>query len=178
MDTQIDPIAGSGVCASPSPSSITTGEAVYSFPVPSGGFTMIGAATVIAQMAGTSAPGAPLSYVATHLFDVAPGGATETLVARQTYRMSSSGSQVYPQAWHFAVGHTIRLELVGQDAPNSRPDTFPGTITVSDLELRLPALEQPNCTTILSPAPPVVPQGERLAPGVNPDPADTCTVAP
>lgn len=181
VDTQIDPIAGPGVCASPSPSSNTNGTATYSFPVPAGGFTMIGAATVIANMEATSAPGAPLPYVSAHLFDVAPGGATETLVARQTYRLSSSGPQVfqlYPQAWYFAPGHTMRLELVGQDAPYSRPDTLPGEITVSGLELRLPAMEQPNCTTILSPAAPVVPVGEQLAPGVNPDPPDACATTP
>jgi dienelactone hydrolase len=178
VDEQIDPILGPGVCASPSPTSgsATPGSATYNFPVPAGGFTMIGGATVIASMTATSAPDAPYPYVAAHLFDVAPGG-TETLVARQTYRPSSLGPQVfqlYPQAWHFAPGHTIKLELVGQDAPYSRPDTLPGTITVSNLQLRLPTLEQPNCTTILDPAPPVVPAGEQLAPGVTPQPADTC----
>jgi predicted acyl esterase len=132
-------------------------------------------------MAATSAPGAPLPYVSAHLFDVAPGGTSETLVARQTYRLSASGPQVfqlYPQAWHFAPGHTMRLELVGQDFPYSRPDTLPGSVTVSDLQLRLPALDEPNCTTILSPAPPVVPSGEQLAPGVEADPADACATTP
>lgn len=177
VDAQFDPILGPGVCASPTPTSpVTPGTATYSFPVPPGGFTMIGSPTVIADMTATSAPGAPLPYVAAHLFDVAPGGA-ETLIARQTYRPSSDGLQVfqlYPQAWSFAPGHTIKLELDGQDAPYSRPDTLAGSITVSNLELRLPALQEPNCTTIFSPAPPVVPAGEQLAPGISADPANVC----
>lgn len=177
LDTQFDPIIGSGVCASPTPTtSATPGAAAYAFPVPAGGFTMIGSTTVTANMTAINAPGAPLPYVAAHLLDVAPNGA-ETLVARQTYRLSASGLQVfelYPQAWHFAPGHTIKLELDGQDAPYSRPDTLPGSITVSDLQLRLPAAEQPNCTTILAPAPPVVPAGAQLSPGVSADPANPC----
>ncbi|HEY2429932.1 MAG TPA: hypothetical protein VGI06_13430, partial [Acidimicrobiales bacterium] len=176
-DTQFDPVLGSGVCASPSATSTPRGSATYNFPVAGNGFTMIGATTVTANMNAVSMPGAPLPYVSAHLLDVAPGGQTETLVARQTYRLSSSGPQVfqlYPQAWHFAPGHTIRLELLGQDTPYSRPDTLPGAITVSNLELRLPTVDQPNCTTILSPAPPVVPAQQQLAPGVNPHPPDTC----
>ena len=179
-DSAIDPVTGPGVCAAPSPSSNTSGMATYDFPVPSGGFTMIGSPTVIATMTATSAPGGPAPYVAAHLFDVAPGGKSETLVGRQTYRLSGSGQQVfqlYPQAWYFAPGHTVRLELDGQDAPYSRPDTLPGVVTVAGLQLRLPALEQPNCTTIFSPAPPVVPAGEQLAPGVSADPPDACGVA-
>ena len=181
VNAQLDPITGPGACASPSATSATPGAATYDFAVPNGGFTMIGAATVIATMKATSTPGAPYPYVAAHLFDVAPGGQTETLVARQTYRLSGPGSQVfqlYPQGWHFAAGHTIRLELVGQDAPYSRPDTFPGAVTVSNLELRLPTLEQPDCTTVLSPAPPVVPPTEQLAPGVVADPANACAAHP
>lgn len=176
-DSAIDPITGPGVCASPAPSWNTAGMATYDFTVPAGGFTLIGSPTVIATMTPTSAPSTPYPYVAAHLFDVAPGGQAETLVARQTYRLAGQGPQVfqlYPQAWHFAPGHTIRLELVGQDAPYSRPDTLPGSITVSGLQLRLPAFEQPNCTTIFSPAPPVVPAGEQLAPGVSSHPVDAC----
>lgn len=177
VDTELDPILGSGVCASPSATLPTPGAATYNFAVPEGGFTMIGGATVVATMTATRAPGGSYPYVAAHLFDVAPGGQTETLVARQTYRLSSGGRQVfqlYPQGWHFLPGHTIRLELAGQDAPYSRPDNLPGAVTVSNLELRLPALEAPNCTTILDPAPPVVPAGEQLAPGVSRGPARRC----
>lgn len=176
LDMQIDPVAGPGVCAAPAPST-TPGTATYTFAVPPGGFTMIGSATVIATMQAPHLADAPYPYVAAHLFDVAPGGKTETLVARQTYRLGGSGSQVfqlYPQAWHFARGHTIELQLQGQDAPYSRPDLLPGVVTVSGLELRLPTLEEPNCTTILAPAAPVVPAGGQLAPGVVAEPPDPC----
>jgi len=181
VDAQIDPIVGPGVCASPPATSTAPGAATYAFSVPDGGFTMIGRATVVATLTPTQAGNAPYPYIAAHLFDVAPGGQTETLVARQTYRLAGSGPQVfqlYPQAWHFAPGHTIELQLQGQDAPYSRPDTLLASITVADLQLRLPTLDPPTCTTILSPAPLVIPSGEVLAPGVAAQPGDTCTGDP
>lgn len=177
IDAELDPITGPGACAAPSASTAVPGSATYSFPVGSTGFTTIGSPTVIATLQATHVSGAPYPYLAAHLFDVAPGGKSETLVARQTYRLAGSGRQVfqlYPQAWHFAPGHTVRLQLQGQDTPYSRPDTLPGSITISALELRLPTVDTPDCTTVLSPAPPVVPAGETLAPGVTADPPDVC----
>jgi dienelactone hydrolase len=175
VDAETDPVIGQSMCT-PLAANDVPGTATYTFGVGGSGFTMIGSPTVIATLKPTSVPEAPYPYVAAHLFDVAPNG-TETLLARQTYRPAGPGRkvfQLYPQGWHFAPGHKIKLELAGQDAPYSRPDLTPGMITVSGLELRLPTLERPNCTTILSPAPAVVPAGEPLAPGIAANPANPC----
>ena len=42
--------------------------------------------------------------------------------------------------WRFADGHLPKLELLGNDAPYSRPSNTPFAIEVTDLELRLPLL--------------------------------------
>ncbi|HWF53890.1 MAG TPA: CocE/NonD family hydrolase [Solirubrobacteraceae bacterium] len=173
-DAALDPIAGPGACASPSDRTVA-GTATYDFPVTGRGFTMIGSPTVIADLQPSGR--APYPSIAAHLFVIRPGGSTEELLARQTYRAAASGLQVfqlYPQAYTFAPGDIVKLELAGQDAPYSEPDLNVGTITVSDLQLRLPVVEQPNCTTILGPAAPVVPAGEKLAPGVRRRPHDVC----
>lgn len=180
VDTQFDPVVGPGVCATAPATDPVPDAATYTFPVPKGGFTMIGSATVVATMQAPHAPGAPYPYIAAQLLVVAPGGRTETLVARRSFRLSGPGPQVfqlYPQAYWFAPGDTIKLVLQGQDAPYSRPDNLPGSVTVSHLQLRLPTLEKPNCSTIWSPLPPIVPVGEQLAPGVDAHPVDRCAAA-
>jgi hypothetical protein len=176
VDQQIDPVAGPGACATPSAAD-QTGTATYRFPVRDRGFTMLGSPAVLATLSPSGTGASPYPYVAAHLWDVGPDGKTEILVARQTYRPRGPGRQVfqlYPNGWHFAPGHVVKLELAGQDAPYSRPDTTPGTVGVSDLELRLPTAERPNCTSILSPAAPLVPAGEQLAPGVHAKRAGRC----
>jgi hypothetical protein len=55
--------------------------------------------------------------------------------------------QLHPGAWRFAAGHVPKLELLGQDAPYARPSNGQFQIRVSNLQLRLPVHERPNCTT-------------------------------
>ena len=84
--------------------------------------------------------------LAARLWDVAPGGATQTLVARALYRPRPGKHQVFqlhPNGWHFAAGHVPKLELVGRDSPYGRPSNFDWSIAVSDLKLRLPVHEKP-----------------------------------
>ena len=60
--------------------------------------------------------------LAARLWDVAPGGATQTLVARALYRPRPGKHQVFqlhPNGWHFAAGHVPKLELVGSDSPTA-----------------------------------------------------------
>ena len=176
VNEQIDPIAGPGACAAPSASD-EQGTATYRFPVKGDGFTMIGSPTVTANLTPSGAGASPYPYVAAHLWDVAPDGKTQILVDRQLYRPAGPGRQVfqlYPNGWRFAPGHVAKLELAGQDAPYSRPDTVPGTIGVTDLELRLPTIDPPNCMSILGPAAPLVPPGEHLVPGVDATPPNRC----
>lgn len=172
VNQQVDPIAGGGACVATS-SSDAQGAAVYRLPAASGdGYTLLGSATVVADLA---VQGRDAALVA-RLWDVGPDG-DQTLVARAVYRPDATGRQVFqlhPNGWHFAAGHVPRLELLGQDAPYARPSNEPFTVDVSNLELRLPVAEKPDCAQVLSPLAPVMPAGATAAPGVDMEPRDAC----
>jgi dienelactone hydrolase len=160
-----DPVAGGGACAT-APASDEAGTATYRLPAVTGnGYTLLGSPTVIANLNVSGS----YPQIATRLLDVDPAAGTETLVARGLYRPDPGhpgGVQVFqlhPGAWHFAAGHIPKLELLGQDAPYARPNNEPFTISVSDLELRLPVHEAPDSAgagpgrVVTSPRPPFVP---------------------
>jgi len=93
--------------------------------------------------------------LAARLWDVASDG-MQTLVARELYRPSANGAIVFElnaNAWHFDAGHVAKLELLGSDVPYGRASNFTFTLTVSNLELRLPTHEPPDGGQILTPAP-------------------------
>jgi predicted acyl esterase len=161
-----DPIAGGGACATASGAD-QPGAASYRLdPAAGGGYTLMGSPTIIADV---NSPG-PTSQIAARLLDVAPNG-TETLVARGLYRPEiNSGSvatrqvfQLHPTGWRFEPGHIAKLELLPSDAPYGRVSNGQLPVTVSNLELRLPVLEQPNGGLIQAPAAKVVPPGYALA---------------
>jgi hypothetical protein len=161
-----DPISGGGACAT-ADGSDQTGVASYRLdPAPAGGFTLAGATTIVADINSAG----PTSQIAARLLDVASDGSA-TLVARGLYRPEiNSGTdpthqvfQLHPNAYHFAEGHVAKLELLPADAPYGRVSNGQATVTVSNLELRLPVLEQPNGTLVQPPAPKVVPPGYQLA---------------
>jgi hypothetical protein len=110
------------------------------------------------------------SQVDARLWDVAPGGSSQTLVARSVYRPDPSGVQTFqlhPNGWHFAAGHVAKLELLGQDPPYARPSNGTFQISVQDLDLRLAVAEQPGSVPdVGEPTLPVLPAGQRLAPSV------------
>jgi hypothetical protein len=49
--------------------------------------------------------------------------------------------QLEANAYQFAAGHTVRLELVGSSPPTFRASNGTFTVTVEDAELALPTLE-------------------------------------
>ena len=62
--------------------------------------------------------------LAARLWDVAPGGATQTLVARALLPAAPGQRQVFqlhPNGWRFAAGHVPKLELVGKRLPLRPP---------------------------------------------------------
>ena len=142
-----DPISGPGACAT-APGADQTGAASYRLdPAPAGGFTLMGSPTVIADINSVS----PTGQLAARLLDVGPGG-TETLVARGLYRPDiNTGTeatrqvfQLHPNGWKFEAGHIAKLELIPNDSPYGRVSNGQGPVNVSNLELRLPVLEQPG----------------------------------
>lgn len=167
----VDPVnAGANSCV------VTTakddpGTAVYRLPpAPADGYTLLGAPTVIADMAVSGQS----SQVAARLWDVAPSGGQQTLVARGVFRPGAGGPrqvfQLGGNGWRFEPGHVPRLELLGNDAPYLRQSNGAFEVAVANLELRLPVRESASAggTTgdVQQPAAPVVPQGATPAPAV------------
>ncbi len=104
-----------------------------------GGTLLLGAPEVTAQLAVTGEPAG--AQLAARLWDVAPGGASQTLVARGLLRPGGGARdrwELHPAAYRFAQGHAAKLELSGADAPYGRPSNGAFSIAIRGLELRLP----------------------------------------
>jgi predicted acyl esterase len=180
VSSSFDPIASSGACATASGKD-QTGVATYRLPpAPTGGFTLMGSPTIIADI---SAPGGQ-SEIAARLLDVAPGG-TESLVARALLRPGEGGKgfvfQLHPQGYRFQPEHVAKLELLSSDSPYGRTSNMQQPIEVENLELRLPVLDPPGSGggVVQEPAPVVLPKGDQPAPGSGGAtvPATTTTAA-
>jgi hypothetical protein len=165
----IDPIAGGGNDCATTSTAPEAGAATYTLaPAPGRGYTLMGSPTILATLRGSGTPGA--AQVAGRLWDVAPGGSGQTLVARGLFRPTGNGRfvwQLNANGWRFAPGHVAKLELLGEDPPYARPSNGSFTVTVNRLQLRLPVLDKPDCRVVMPIERPVVPAGYRLAPGVG-----------
>lgn len=140
----IDPATGGGDACATTSADREPGTATYLLPPARGaGFTLLGAPRVAARLSVTGNPAAS-AQVAARLWDVAPGGARQTLVARGLYRPSGGASdafELHPNGWRFASGHVAKLELLGADAPYGRASNGAFSIAVRQLDLRLPIRE-------------------------------------
>jgi predicted acyl esterase len=151
-----DPIAG-GPCRT-LPATDDPGAAVYRFAAASGsGYTLLGAPTVVADVAVSGS----FAQIVGRLWDVDPSG-TQALVTHAIYRPRSDNLgpqviQLHPNGWHFSAGHVPKLELVGQSPPYGRPAGGSFTVTVRNLELRLPVVESPDGGAVAAAAAPVSP---------------------
>jgi fermentation-respiration switch protein FrsA (DUF1100 family) len=131
---------------------------------PAGGYTLMGSPTILADVASQS----PNSDIAARLVDVSPEG-TETLIARGLYRPVGGSQemvfQLHPQGYHFAAGHVAKLELLPSDFPYGRFSNLQANVIVSNLELRLPVMDQPGSAggLVQTPQAKVVPAGYQLA---------------
>ena len=169
-------------CAS-GPATDLPGVATYrTDAAPSAGYTLVGAATVVADIAS---PGAT-SQLDARLFDVSADGTSQTLVARGAWRPEVTGTatrqvfQLHPQGWTVAAGHVLKLELLPRDDNYVRPSSGQQDITVSGLELRLPVAESSGTLNGLVQAPAVkmVPAGLELARDVRDLTAPVGTTGP
>ena len=173
----VDPVGGGGdgcaeVSASPAPATALVSRAISR----RRGATLLGAPTVTAELTveGTAPEN---SQIAARLWDVDPSGDTQRLVARGLYRPAADPRQawqLHPAAWRFQRGHTIKLELLGNDAPYSRPSNDSYEIEVERLKLRLPVRQRADCRQVKRIARPVLLPGQRLAPGAGRRPAPRC----
>ena len=151
------------------PATDQAGTATYrGQPVPAGGFTLLGSATLVADITSRGAT----SQIAARLLDVDPGSDTETLVARGLWRpVVANGPvqqvfQLHPNGYRFAPGHVVKLELLPNDHPSyGQVSNGQAEIRISNAGLRLPVLEAPGSLggLVQSPAPKVLPPGFALA---------------
>ena len=142
--------------------------ATYRVPAATSAYTLAGSPTIVAKL---TTPGAN-DMVAARLYDV--DGATQRLIARGVQRPLNPGGgpteqvfQLHPQAWTVQPGHVLKLELLAQDAQYLRTPTGQQSVSVSDLQLRLPVVDAPGKDlgglTVASPAAKLVPPGGKLA---------------
>ena len=137
----LDPVSGGGDGCVETPSGQAPGTARYRIrTVGSKGITLLGAPRLRAQLEIQGA--APeVTQLDARLWDVAPGGQTQRLIARGLYRPEAGQNQweLHPAAWTVQPGHSIELELLGNDKPYGRPSNSSFQINVSDLTAELPA---------------------------------------
>jgi predicted acyl esterase len=102
------------------------------------GFLMLGLPTITAHVATTGDYG----QIDSRLWDVLPSG-EEILVTRGVYRLTEDQTgtitfQLNGNGYEFAKGDTVKLELLGRDAPYYRASNTPFTVEISDLSAVLP----------------------------------------
>lgn len=169
VSTALDPLAGGSCRTVPADSGAPGTASVQTPAARGGGYTIAGAPTVVAQMSTSAAGTAQLPAL---LWDVAPDG-SRTLITRGQYRPSAAGLQVFQlqaNLWRVAVGHRVRLDLLGRDSPTYRPSNGSFSVAVNDLELRLPVRETPDGSQVFVPAPFMVPAGGRLLRSADKEP--------
>lgn len=150
-----DPIVNGG-CRTEAASSNDPLSATWTWPVPEGGFTMLGLPELKIDYSLTGVD----ATAAFKLWDVAPDG-TKTLVDRGVYRLSVAGGDatsgtidldLFGNAWDFLPGHAFQLQVSQADVPFLRPDNLPSTISWSNAELSIP-VRQGFTLDVTTPAP-------------------------
>lgn len=155
----IDPATGGGDGCAATGTDPEPGAATWSLPPATGaGYTLLGAPTVIAKLSVTG----DYPQLAARLWDVAPDGKTQMLVARALYRPQSDAVfQLHANGWRFKPGHVAKLQFLGADPPYGRVSNGTFEVKVDSLELRLPVRERPG-GQVQRPAPLVVPAGQSV----------------
>jgi acetyl esterase/lipase len=143
----IDPVGGGGNACATTPAADQANTATYRLPkvkAMARAYTLLGAPTIRARLTVSGDP--DVAQVDGRLWDVAPDGKTQTLVARGEYRPRGNARtqlwQLHANGWRFAPGHVPKLELLGASPPSSRPSNGDFSVTVERLELLLPVRER------------------------------------
>ena len=136
--TALDPVFGTAGACGQLTDMIEPYTATYS--ITSKGFTMLGLPTVQATVKTAGKYG----VIAARLWEVI--GGKRRLITRGVYRLldNQSGTitfQLAGNAYKFAAGTKIRLELLPQDAPYYQTSKGTFTVKISKLKLELPTLE-------------------------------------
>ena len=126
---------GADVCKE-TKSELEPDTATYTMTSP--GFLMLGMPTITAHVATTG----PYGQIDARLWDVLPSG-DEILITEGVYRLTENQTgtitfQLNGNAYEFAKGDTVKLELMGRDAPQWRASNAPFGVEVGDLSASLP----------------------------------------
>ncbi len=131
-----DPIAGTTDACKTVTAETDPGTAVYTMTSP--GFTLMGLPTITATINTLG----PFGELTGRLWDVLPDG-TQRLISRGVYRLTDNQNgqvtfQLHGNGYQFAAGDTVKLELLGRDAPYYRASNGTFTVQVSNLTVTLP----------------------------------------
>jgi cephalosporin-C deacetylase-like acetyl esterase len=133
-----DPIAGTSDACKAVTTEAEPNTAEFSTTSP--GFTLMGLPTVTATIKTIG----PFGELVSRLWDVLPSG-EQRLISRGVYRLTEGQEgtitfQLHGNGYEFAPGDTVKLQLLGRDAPYYRASNGTFSIEVSALTVALPTL--------------------------------------
>jgi hypothetical protein len=133
---EYDPIAGATDACKAVKAEIEPNTANYMLVSP--GFTLLGLPTVTASIKTIG----PFGELVSRLWDVLPSG-EQRLISRGVYRLGENQTgtitfQLHGNGYEFAKGDTVKLQLLGRDAPYYRASNGTFSIEVSNLSVSLP----------------------------------------
>ncbi|HEX9481634.1 MAG TPA: CocE/NonD family hydrolase [Solirubrobacteraceae bacterium] len=131
-----DPIAGTSEACKTVKAEEEANTATYA--TTSEGFTLLGIPMVTANIVETGLYG----EIAARLWDVLPSG-EQRLITRGVYRVAEGQNgtvtfQLHGNGYHFAAGDTVKLQLLGRDAPYYRASNGTFSIEASNVTVTLP----------------------------------------
>ena len=119
--------------ASPAPGTVVLAKR-------SPGFTLMGSGTIALRTSKAN----PQAQIVARLWDVSPKTKTQRLVDRSVTRLTASTSttiRLNGNAWRFAKGDIVKVELLGRDAPTFRPSNGSFSVRVLSAKVSLPTRE-------------------------------------
>jgi predicted acyl esterase len=135
VSAEVDPIANSNACKA-----VKAEEEpdTANYTMPSSGFTLLGLPKVTAHVNVTGLFG----EITARLWDVQPSG-EQVQVSRGVYRLLENQQgqitfQLHGNGYEFPAGDTVKLELLGRDAPSYRASNSPFAVEGSGLTVSLP----------------------------------------
>jgi predicted acyl esterase len=136
---EFDPIAGTTDACKTVKAETEPNTANYT--MTSGGFTLLGLPTVKATVGDIG----PFGEIAARLWDVTPGG-EQRLISRGVWRIGAAEEnatttitfQLHGNGYEFPAGDTVKLQLLGRDAPYYRASNGTFAIEASNVTVTLP----------------------------------------
>ncbi|MEA2201117.1 MAG: type transport system ATP-binding protein [Solirubrobacteraceae bacterium] len=133
---EFDPIGGTSDACKTVAAETEPNTANYTMTSP--GFTLLGLPTVKATIKTIG----PFGELVSRLWDVTPGG-EQRLISRGIYRLNDNQEggvtfQLHGNGYQFPAGDTVKLQLLGRDAPYYRASNGTFSIEASNVTVSLP----------------------------------------